>query len=209
MRVFQPKYRGKHRDGHTQVDPFVAELHVRFSQGEDVGVIKKKEGLTIRLAQDEDSTDWAAGEYGVIPPSGTSSVTWFNARPLIGESGKTVERPEFLYGLPWSETLYVDAEEIWEKGGWAEVPESIEVEKWTVCDPRALLPHPGTVIENIIEVAETEELSDAYMKVAPVGGEIEALIEQALELLAERVDYYMADRKVSTFVMVRPPGLKV
>ena len=108
------------------------------------------------------------------------------------------DRPQYLYGVPYAETLYLDPEDLWDAEYGGDPPDSITVEQWTVADPRTLLPSADVLMEYIMESAEVEGLYDEYCRIAPSGGEVEVLIGQALDLMASRVNFYMADKKVAT-----------
>ena len=108
--------------------------------------------------------------------------------------------PQFLYCLPGSERMHLDPQGV--AAEYIDPPPFAVVEQWTVCPPRSLLPPPGVVLDDIIDHDEGDEgLHEAYLA-ALADGKVEALIAQALDLLAASVRYWMADRLVGTVRVV-------
>lgn len=105
-------------------------------------------------------------------------------------------KPERLYGLEGAEVLYTSIDEIQSM-----YPgEQLVVEEWTVANTRSLLPSSELIIELIIDMADpvTEEWWNAAENAAADPDEVPAAFEQAIELLASKINYWMADKLVAS-----------
>lgn len=109
-----------------------------------------------------------------------------------------------LFGRPWAEILYRDLADAYEstvEGDPAlENGEAVIIEEWTVSDNAKLMPSADRVIEEICEIAAMGEISEGWYEAAENGAddEVKALIQQAIDLWASKITFWMADKKVYT-----------
>lgn len=109
-----------------------------------------------------------------------------------------------LYGLEHAEVLYRDIDTVWE----AELElfadaQSFKpwiVEEWTVHDPKYHFPTAAHVIDQIFEwVDDTGEVSENWSSgLGPHAHEFIDKAEELIDLMASKVTYRMADKRVAT-----------
>lgn len=100
-----------------------------------------------------------------------------------------------LYGTPGAEILYFDAFEALE----AEATETVEIEVWTVRPPRDHLPSTAHLLEWIAE-SDYEVTEGWYDHALDATRHPDALnaAETLLDLIADNIDFRMADKHVAT-----------
>lgn len=116
------------------------------------------------------------------------------------------DKPDRIYGPPGSEILYASVAEVYERlyDGRADLEQGarLEIEEWTVIDNREHLFETEEAIYEILhwpmdggEV--TEEWSESALSAAKDPDVVEAF-DTALNLLASKIAYWMADKKVNS-----------
>lgn len=115
-----------------------------------------------------------------------------------------------LFGTPGAEQLYIDlatAYEYWMEDGFPP-PDAltvVEFEEWTVVPATGHLPRVDRVLDFVVEwTAENGDLdeygAEAFEKAA-THEDVKVALATALDLLASKVGYRMADEKVATHVI--------
>jgi len=106
-----------------------------------------------------------------------------------------------LYGVAHSERLQLDIASVYETdiepylGDYDQTREYI-IEEWTVREQRSLLPSVDRVIEMVLDACD--EVTEGWMEDAAdrVDPEVESGFGAALDVLASKIRYLMADRKI-------------
>jgi hypothetical protein len=114
---------------------------------------------------------------------------------LYGEDGDeelftTID--DYLDAQEWR---YIDRHADGETGPWP-------LQEWTVTTPRAHLPQPDWITEQILELhlcdAEIDERAFEWWQNAAIHPDVQAAFENALSVWASKVGYWMADKQVAT-----------
>lgn len=112
-----------------------------------------------------------------------------------------------LYGVPGAEVLYLTAAEVYESDidPWLDDDDPHkprQIEEWSVAPPRHGMPSAVTIIEDITERVGDDWLPDewayAAMERAGKAPEVVAAFDAALDLLASKFDYKVADKCLTT-----------
>lgn len=113
-----------------------------------------------------------------------------------------------LFGAPGAEELYLTIAEAFERQIEPHRDENnpeawpAKIEEWTIADNRQFMPSPGRVLDEIGEIAADEAVTEWWWEALERhldDEDVKAKVEEALDLLASKVKYWMADRHVATY----------
>jgi hypothetical protein len=119
-----------------------------------------------------------------------------------------------LFGLPGDEDLESDIQDVWDR--WADDnifeeadgtfthPDYITVEEWSVCPTRSHMQSPESVIEATIEWTLDNDVSDGADESWERAGrdhEVVEAFDRAMDVLASKVHYMQADKKIAEHVI--------
>lgn len=119
-----------------------------------------------------------------------------------------MSKPDRLYGLPDDEYLELTPEDVYERDIEPHLPaepirpgKAVEtILEYTVTDNRKLLPSVDGVVTDIIEVAADGPVTEEWYEAAVDATKDEKVVSafnKALDLLASKIRYWMADTVVA------------
>lgn len=118
-----------------------------------------------------------------------------------------------LFGLAWSDVMQLDldtvADQLWDDD---DTERFVTIEEWSVTDSRSLLPKSDLILDDLVERCNSEGDEDWYEKLeqAAASPDVVAAFEQAINLLASKLHYWMADKKVAEHrIKLSPDGWEV
>ena len=109
-------------------------------------------------------------------------------------------REKRLYMSPGSDVVYRDFDEaVKQETASAQPGETVIIEEWSVRNNRDFFPHPYDVVDQIFDGLGNEIDSEQWHRAAcaAAGSEIVDTIETAMDLWAERIDFWVPDQKLS------------
>lgn len=114
---------------------------------------------------------------------------------------------KYLYGMPHAEDMDWDPQTVYEKYIEDYVDDHDrrprEIEEWTATGADVWLMHTDLIIEHVVEMS-SDELGDGgyeHLEKAGKSDDVVAAFEAARALMASKVTYLMADKKIKTMTV--------
>jgi len=110
---------------------------------------------------------------------------------------------ERLYGQPLAEVMFTSPVALYES---EDLASGNVIEEWSVCDPRSHAPGADTVVswvaEQVAEYGEVDECASGEWDAAAKDADVIAAFDAALDLVASKVNYRMANKHLRDLVLV-------
>lgn len=107
---------------------------------------------------------------------------------------------ERLYGIPGDEVMQLDLDSVADRLFDDDDTERVVIiEEWSATDSRSLLPKADRVLDDLVESCDSEGDEYWYERLADAAGlpDVVEAFEQAISLLASKLHYWMADKRVA------------